>query len=114
MALTTAVVAGLALFGLLFAVVAVVGVLRFPDLYTRAHAVSKSDTLGVGLVLAAAAVASGSVGVTLKILFLFAFMLVTSPIAAHVLARSASLDGVEAWQVDPEEREEREETEDDQ
>lgn len=101
---TPVLVAGLSLGGLLFAVVAVVGVLRFPDLYTRAHAVSKSDTLGVGLALAAAAVASGSGTVTLKILFLFAFMLVTNPVAAHVLARSGYLDDVAAWEADTEDR----------
>lgn len=90
-------VAVLAIGGTFFAFVATVGLVRFPDVYTRAHAVSKSDTLGVGLVLAAAAVHDGSLGTTAKLAFLGVFMLVTNPTAAHVLTRSAKVSGVDHW-----------------
>lgn len=93
-------VVGLAASGVFFAVVAAVGVIRFPDIYSRAHAVSKTDTLGVGLVLAAVAIESGSATVTGKILFLFGFVLVTNPTGAHVLTRSSYLSGVTPWQRD--------------
>lgn len=89
---------GLAAGGVFFALVAGIGVIRFPDVYSRAHAVSKTDTLGVGLVLAAAAIEAESVSVTVKILFLFGFMLVTNPTGAHVLTRSSYLAEVPAWQ----------------
>lgn len=75
--------------GLTFASIAVVGVLRLPDVYTRAHASSKSDTLGIGLLLLAATVASGSTGTAIKMAALLAFVTVTNPLAAHALTRSA-------------------------
>lgn len=90
----------LALGGVFFTVVAVVGVLRLPDLYTRTHAVSKSDTLGAGLSLAAAAVAAGAGGTTLKLLAFLGFLLVTNPTAAHALARSGRRSGVPVWSDD--------------
>ena len=79
-------------------VVAGIGVLRFPDVYSRAHAVSKTDTLGVGLVLAAAAIEAGSASVTGKIVFLLGFTLVTNPTGAHVLTRSLYRGGVAPWE----------------
>lgn len=91
-------VVGLAAGGVFFALVAAIGVIRFPDVYSRAHAVSKTDTLGVGLVLAAAAIEAESASVTGKILFLFGFTLVTNPTGAHVLTRSLYRGGVTPWQ----------------
>lgn len=92
----TVIVAALAFAGAFFTVVAVVGVLRLPDLYTRTHAVSKSDTLGAGFSLAAGAVAAGTGVTTLKLLILLVFLLVTNPTAAHALARSGRRSGVAA------------------
>jgi multicomponent Na+:H+ antiporter subunit G len=79
-----------------FALVAVVGFYRLPDVYARAHAASKSETLGALLALAAAAVAFGP-GEALKLALLALFVLVTGPTAAHAVARSAADAGVEPW-----------------
>jgi multicomponent Na+:H+ antiporter subunit G len=79
-----------------FALVAVVGFYRLPDVYARAHAASKSETLGALLAIAAAAVAFGP-GETLKLALLALFVLVTGPTAAHAVARSAADAGIEPW-----------------
>jgi multicomponent Na+:H+ antiporter subunit G len=92
----TAAVFGLVAAGVGFALVAVVGFYRLPDVYARAHAASKSETLGALLALAAAAVAFGP-GETLKLALLALFVLVTGPTAAHAVARSAADAGIEPW-----------------
>jgi multicomponent Na+:H+ antiporter subunit G len=79
-----------------FALVAVVGFYRLPDVYARAHAASKSETLGALLALGASAVAFGP-GETLKLALLALFVLVTGPTAAHAVARSAADAGIEPW-----------------
>lgn len=84
--------------GLLFTAVAVVGLYRLPDVYARAHATSKSETLGALLALAAAGVAFGEVTTTVKLVALALFLLATSPTAAHVVVRSAHDQGIGPWE----------------
>ncbi|AGB16202.1 monovalent cation/proton antiporter, MnhG/PhaG subunit [Halovivax ruber XH-70] len=83
--------------GLFFAFVSAVGLYRLPDLYTRAHAASKSDTLGSILSLSAVALAFGADVATIKVAMLVALMLITSPTAAHAIARAAHEQGIEPW-----------------
>lgn len=83
--------------GVFFAFVAAVGLLRLPDLYTRAHSASKSDTLGAVLTLAGVAVVFGADVATAKTVFLLAFMFITNPTAAHAIARAAHDQGIEPW-----------------
>ncbi|PSQ00090.1 Na+/H+ antiporter subunit G [Halobacteriales archaeon QS_5_70_17] len=90
----------LAAAGTFFGGVAAVGVLRLPDLYTRAHAASKSDTLGAVLSLAAVAITFGSGVTTVKTVFLLVFMFVTNPTAAHAITRAAHDQGIEPWTTD--------------
>jgi len=84
-----------------FALTAAVGFYRLPDVYTRSHAASKSETLGALLALAAAAVAFGP-SQALKLGLLTLFVLVTGPTAAHAVARAAADSGIEPWVRDPE------------
>jgi multicomponent Na+:H+ antiporter subunit G len=79
-----------------FSLVAVVGFYRLPDVYARAHAASKSETLGALLAVAAAALAFGP-GEAPKLALLALFVLVTGPTAAHAVVRAASDAGVEPW-----------------
>ena len=79
----------LVLVGAFFALVAVIGLWRLPDIYTRSHAASKTGTLGSGLVLIALAVHAGDVAITSRALAGVVFFLLTAPIAAHLLARAA-------------------------
>jgi len=80
-------------FGALFSLLAAVGVLRLPDLYTRMHAASKAGTMGAGLSLAAIAVISFDGAVILRAAAGFVFLLLTAPVSAHLLARAAYLAG---------------------
>ncbi|EMA43767.1 monovalent cation/H(+) antiporter subunit G [Halococcus saccharolyticus] len=92
----------LAVGGVFFAVVAVVGLVRLPDLYTRAHGTSKSETLGAVLALAAVAIAFESSLSTLKTVLLLLFMFLTNPTAAHAIVRAAAEQGIEPWTEDEE------------
>ncbi|GAA0273396.1 MULTISPECIES: monovalent cation/H(+) antiporter subunit G [Halobacterium] len=86
--------------GAFFAFVAAVGLLRLPDVYTRTHGASKSDTLGAGLALAAVAVTFGFDLSSVKAALLVLFMFVTNPTAAHAIARAAEDQGIEPWTTD--------------
>jgi multicomponent Na+:H+ antiporter subunit G len=80
-----------------FFVAGTVGVLRFPDLYTRLHALTKADTLGLGLAAAGLAVRGGSVAVAAKLLLAWLLVLVASSTACHLVARAARRRGVQPW-----------------
>jgi len=80
--------------GSLFALVAAVGLLRFPDLYTRMHAASKAGTLGSGLMLIALALEAPHLDIFTRAIAGVVFFLLTTPVSAHLLARAAYLAGV--------------------
>lgn len=79
-------------------VIAALGLVRLPDLYTRMHAVTKAGTLGIGLVLVAAAVAFGDVSVTTRAMVAILFVLLTAPVSAHMIGRAGYLGGVSLWE----------------
>jgi len=85
---------GVLLLGALFVLVAAIGILRLPDLYTRMHAASKAGAVGSGLMFGAVAVASLDGPIILRAALGFVFILVTTPISAHLLARAAYHAGV--------------------
>jgi multicomponent Na+:H+ antiporter subunit G len=105
------------LLGLFFMFIGALGLYRFPDLYIRMHAASKCITLGIsGMLLAAvfhlSAVSAGTdeaaygapmpgttaVGAGTKALLVIMFQFVAAPVAAHMLARAAHMDGVPQWE----------------
>ena len=77
------------LVGALFVLVAALGVLRLPDLLMRMHAATKAGTLGAGLLLVAVAVSAPETSVMARAIATFIFLLLTAPIAAHLIARAA-------------------------
>ena len=79
----------LILAGAIFSLLAAVGVLRLPDLYTRLHAASKAGVVGAGLILCAVAIVSGDGPTMLRAALGIVFLLLSTPVAAHLLARSA-------------------------
>lgn len=91
---TATAVAVLIVAGALFALVAALGLIRLPDLYTRMHAASKAGTVGSGLLLIAAGIASGELSVFVRASAGFVFFLLTAPVAAHLLARAAHKTGL--------------------
>lgn len=66
-----------------------VGMLRFPDFYTRIHAAGVTDTLGAGLILIGLMLQSTDLIVVLKLILVLLFGLLTSPTASHALAKAA-------------------------
>ncbi len=90
-------IVALALLGAFFGGVAAIGIVRLPDIYTRAHAASKSDTLGAVLTIGAVAFALQSDLSTVKSIFLIVFMFITNPTAAHAIARAAADQDIEPW-----------------
>ena len=90
----------LVLAGLFFTLVSTTGVLRLPDVYSRAHTASQADTLGAGLTLAGVALALGWGTTTVKTVLLLVFVFATNPTAAHAISRAAHEEGIEPWTAD--------------
>lgn len=79
--------------GGVFLIIGAIGLNRMPDVFTRMHATSVSDTFGAGLMLVGLMVQGGFSLVTAKLLFLLLFLWFTAPIATHAVARAALLAG---------------------
>ncbi len=98
MGLLTATLAALLLVGgAAICLIAAVGVLRLPDFFMRMHAATKAGVVGAGLVLLGVAVAQSGTAVWVKALIAIAFLLLTTPIAGHLLARAGYVAGVPLW-----------------
>lgn len=82
---------------------AVVGVVRFPDAYTRIHAAGKGDTLSSLLILAGLAIynlqdfSKGALIVSLKIMLILLFVFITAPTTTHALMEAAYRFGLKPW-----------------
>lgn len=86
----TEVIAGLLILcGGAFAIIASLGVVKLPDTLTRMHASTKAGTLSSALILSAAALLSGEPGVVAKCAVAILFLLLTAPLAAHMLGRAS-------------------------
>jgi multicomponent Na+:H+ antiporter subunit G len=75
--------------GLFFFVTATLGLLRFPDFFTRLHATGKGDTLAVLLSLIGLAIYHGFSLTSVKIIFIAVFMFLAQPTATHAISRAA-------------------------
>lgn len=84
---------GLLILGAMFTLIASIGVIRLPDLYTRMHAASKAGAVGGGLILLAVALVGLDAAVALRALIGIGFILLTTPLAAHLLARASYASG---------------------
>ncbi len=83
--------------GLFFMAVAALGLLRLPDFFSRAHAVTKAETLGIVLVLLGLAIYDGGTLASLKLVLAVVFVLLANPVAAHLLTRAAIRTGMLPW-----------------
>ncbi len=84
--------------GLPFFVSGTVGLLRLPDIYTRLHALTKADNVGLGLVIVGLALRSSSLLIAAKLLLIWILVLVASSASCHLIARSALRKGIRPWQ----------------
>lgn len=83
--------------GAFFFIVGTLGIMRFPDFYARTHAATKCDTVGAGSILLALAVLRGFTPDMPKLILLAALIMLSSPTAAHALARAAYRTGLQPW-----------------
>jgi multicomponent Na+:H+ antiporter subunit G len=79
--------------GAFFTLVGAFGVVRMPELFTRMHAASVTDTLGAGFLILAMALQGGLSLVTLKLLFLLILFVFMGPVVTHALAQAALHEG---------------------
>jgi multicomponent Na+:H+ antiporter subunit G len=95
--------------GLFYMFTGAIGLLRFPDFYTRLHATGKCDTLGeiliiVGLLVYHVFVYSPGADISVKLvpvklLFLIMFLLLTNPVGTHALMKAGYTTGVKPWKI---------------
>ena len=74
--------------GLFFMIVGTIGILRMPDVLARLHPAGMTDTMGAGFLLLGMALQTTDWMVMVRLLFIYAFLLFTSPMASHALARA--------------------------
>ena len=87
----------LLLVGAFFYLAGTVGLLRFPDVYTRLHALTKADNLGLGCVALGLALQAENLAVALKILLVWPLVLAASAAVSFAIARRAQEMGIEPW-----------------
>lgn len=83
--------------GSLFVLIAVIGLLRFPDLYCRMHGAAKAGAFGGSILLLTTAICFGRFEVWLEVLLIILFFYLTTPVASHMIGRAAYLNGTRAW-----------------
>ncbi len=85
--------------GIFFMVTGAVGVVRMPDVFCRLHAAGMTDTMGAGFILLGLAFQAGFTLVLVRLVLVYGFLLITSPIATHAVARSALAGGVDPYRA---------------
>ncbi|RDV14886.1 monovalent cation/H(+) antiporter subunit G [Pontibacter diazotrophicus] len=84
--------------GVFFILVATIGLLRLPDFYIRMSAITKGSTLGLGLILFGLGIYFNQPSMLLKVLAVITFTLITAPVAAHVIGRTAVQNKIPFWE----------------
>lgn len=90
----------LILIGCFFFLTSAIGLLRFPDMFTRMHATGKCDTLAVLLVMTGLIIHHGINLDSFKLLLIVVFIYIANPTATHVLSRAAYRLGMQPWTKD--------------
>ena len=84
--------------GIFLMLFGVLGILRFPDIYTRLHPAGKSGTAGVLSIFIGLILYTGFSSFVLRIVLIALFIIITSPVATHAIARGALESGLKPWQ----------------
>ena len=92
------------LLGAAISLLAAIGVLRLPDFFMRMHAATKAGVVGCGLVLVAVGFVDGTLATWIKVAIAIFFMLLTTPVAGHLLGRAAYVGGAPFWSGTNEDR----------
>lgn len=83
--------------GSFFALIAAIGILRLPDVLVRMHASTKAGTLACGLILLGVALVFGEFTISFRCIAIVTFMILTAPVASHMIGRAAVRTGVPLW-----------------
>ena len=83
--------------GTFFYVVGTIGMLRFPDVYTRVHALTKADNLGLGLLVLGVAPSVSGLFEAFELLAIWILVLAASATSGHLVARRARSNGANVW-----------------
>jgi len=83
--------------GAAFILLAAIGIVRMPDFYLRVSVTTKAATLGIGLILIAAAIFFNEVSVSSRVIAIIVFLLLTAPVAAHMIGRTSYFIGTKLW-----------------
>ncbi len=83
--------------GIIFFIAGTLGLLRFPDIYTRLHALTKADNVGLGLIVIGLSLQAGSWTVVFKMLLIWILVLLAGACTAHLISRGAIERGVKPW-----------------
>ena len=94
--------AALLLLGAFFYCAGTVGLLRFPDVYTRLHALTKADNVGLGCLLSGLAVQADSLASALKLLLIWPLALAASAAVSYAIAHRADALGITPWRKERE------------
>ena len=87
----------LVLIGIVLMLIGSIGILRLPDFYSRSHATSKSDKLGILFVISGLVVYEGTTLSSIKLILIILFIALANPIGTHALARSALQKGLKPF-----------------
>ena len=74
-----------------------IGLVKMPDIYTRMSATSKASTLGVSVVLITTGFFFGTTGIITRTLLIVVFLMITAPVASHLLGKAAYLNKLPLW-----------------
>lgn len=85
--------------GALFFAAGTVGLLRFPDFFTRLHAMTKSDNVGLGCVVLGLCLQAPDWATLAQVLVVWLLVLLSTASSSHLLARSALRRGAEPWRA---------------
>lgn len=83
--------------GAFFFLAGTAGLLRFPDVYTRLHALTKADNLGLGLTAGGLVLQAESLPAAVTLIVIWLLVLATSAVACYLIAGAARRTGLRAW-----------------
>jgi multicomponent Na+:H+ antiporter subunit G len=89
--------AALLIAGAIFYLAGTIGLLRFPDVYTRLHALTKADNVGLGLIVLGLSVQAESWNTAGKLLLIWLLVLLAAASVAHGISRGALQRGIRPW-----------------
>ena len=98
MTIREAVIVVLMVVGAVLMLLAALGMVRMPDVYSRMQSATKASSLGVGCMMLAVAVDFADLAITTRAVLIVAFVFLTAPISAHMIGRAAYYVGVPLWE----------------